>query len=427
MHFNSEEGVSLFFDAVDSLEEEYDYSKSTDWDDTPDEIYHLGDAMLNDFDSALSFKSLRAKYELLEYDDDAYREKLTNFIDDPYLSTILNENFEVIIGKKYYNFSVPGVTIVSSDLSNDVINSIRSQGIGYQTNAISLYDLDGNIIARPEDDRAIRLLAWFTQKTYDASGGANVSINMDASSSFITTTQGPNQYLYQCGNYIFRVDWGDGSFSATTSGSTWQATASHYYKSDVVGSGQCQTYNIKVTATKQGDCHTIWPDIFILDQQVLSYNALNIQICNISCFKGKHRTERNLEFDYGGKRYKIRGEVQQLTQATFVGWSQSKIWGRITFYKRKSNGRFKKAKPPVNMTAQILGTVYNTDCANATTFESSRTNGHRREFKVKYKPGFALTTSRNDYYPVLGNFKVVLGYSGGQEISQTLGNVKLWD
>ena len=424
LHFSSQKAVSLFFDEVDSLETEYDYSNSTDWDDTEQEIYHLGDAMLNEFDSVLSFKSLRANYERLEYNDENFQEKIKNFIDDPYLPIILNENLEVVVGNKYYNFSVAGITIESSDISLDVINQIRVNGIRYINDAVTLYDIDGNVISRPNDDRSIRVMDFFFRKEY-TNQALNVEINVFVGSNYIEDYTGLNAYLYQCRQWEYTINWGDGT-STVTSSDDYMQNFAHSYNKDVIPQGECSSYNITVTVKKiTADCYTIFPDIFILNSTVLVGNTLSIPVCNINCFFGKRRTTRNYEFEYEGTRYRIRGEVQQ-NSSPFFAWTQPKIWGRITFYKKRG-GRFKKSKPPVSLTATILGTVYDIDCTNATKFEESRTNGHRREFKVKYKPHFPLTTYQYDFYPVFGNFKAVMGYSGSQEISQTLENVKLWD
>ncbi|HMU47995.1 MAG TPA: hypothetical protein PKC72_16605 [Chitinophagaceae bacterium] len=432
LSFRTMEDYDFFIKSVDLMEDLWKYD-NVDYEETPYEIFHLGDESLNAFDSALNFSSLRNKYELNEFNDPNWIDTASLYVEDDDYQIVLNLDHEVKIGEKYYKFINDNIIAEIND-NSATLDSVRAMGVFTPGSNFRLYDqLNGTIVSTPE---------WveITQGCTDYHLGVSASFGTflsNGNARWRLNTMNINPLTASQSNYYsnvkarYTVDWGDGNIQILEGYFGLANIFSHVYQYPLTGY-QDKTITVSCQLITQSnpsggylnliqDCPDL-PNIIFISRITVRLDSYNYPDCLsgriIRDFNGVTRL-------VNGELYRVDCKLKQVTEtAGFIfNWQRPKIVATIVFRKLK-NGKWKKKKSLGELILNLRGNVYrNYDCTNLFyTINETKTKNKKKKIKLsilgkvgtyEYFPSSILT---HRYLPIAINADYIWKYNNNQVI-----------
>ena len=365
----------------------------TDYEDTPMEVYHLGEESLNALDSALGFQSLRNKYELNDFYNYEWKDTASIIVEDDDRLIVLNELNEVKIGDKYYKYVANNLI---AEINNDIntLDSVRVFGILTPGFNLRFFDENEGVFTKP---------SW-TEETqgcveFNLALAASYSSRVNSTSArwgmqaFVMnplTGSNPSRYKNVKANYT--VDWGDGLVETFIGYfGLFNNYFYHVYQYPTTGFIG-RTITVRCQIIQQAN-----PSPGYLDLIQNCSNLANIIFTSTTtiilnsgnypdCLKGRIvRQFSGLETYVGGTKYRVDCKLKQVgTHNGFIfNWQVPKIGATIVFQKLKNN-KWKKTKSIGQITLNLRGNVNTSaNCSNI-FYTISETKTKNKAQKIKF-------------------------------------------
>ena len=434
LQFASMEDYHSFSIAANLMENHWLYPEK-DFEDTPDEIYHLGEESFNAFDSVLSFKSLRSIYEFNDFNNNNWRDTASIYVEDDDIQIVLNELNEVKIGNKFYKY-VSNFIVAEIDNNIQTLDSTRVLGIFMSGSNIKFYGELENGQIKPEWGEIIQ----GTQGCPDFRLVLNSGISSMVSPTLIkhslrtwvmnpVTGNRPRNYRDVMGTYT--IDWGDGVVESFVGELGRPNDFYHIYQYPSIGFIN-RTITVKFQLIQQQNPSSGYLEIIskcpdLLTTPLISNLVIKLDSYNYpDCLTG--RMIREFSFDIrivNGISYRVDCKLKQVSESAgfILNWQRSKVAATMVFRKLK-NGKWKKTKSLENMTLILRGNVYeNIDCSKLFyTINETRTRNRKKKVKLRilgkvgteiYFPS-AIRTNKN--LPIAINADYIWKYNNGQTI-----------
>lgn len=416
LYFISQSDYENYIKAANLMEDLWIYS-NIDFEDTPDEIYHLGEESLNAIDSLFAFRSLRGLYELNDFNNHEWRDTAAIYIEDDDMQIVLNELNEVKIGDKFYKYVSNNIMAEIND-NLPVLDSVRVFGIFTQSPNIKYYDEEsaaeitpdrGEIVEGTQSCAEFQVLLNAHVSSYISPTAIKWSLNTRVSNP-VTGTR-PNRYRDVKG--IYTINWGDGTienFVGELGNSNYYYHIYQYPQSGFIN----RTITVSFTLIQQQNPSTGYLEIInncpnLTTSVLSSFQIIELETFNYpDCLTG--RIIREFVGDQrivNGKTYRVECKLKQVTerQGFIILWQQPKIAATIVFRKLK-NGKWKKTKSLEGLTLNLRGNVYeNYNCASLFyTINETKTKNKKKKIK----------------FVILGKLGTQLYFPSGFRTSKTL-------
>ena len=274
---------------------------------------------LDYMETILGYSSLRTSYNQKEELDENYIENLDFYIGNPYYQTVFNEYHELWVGNDIYKYV--GNDLLATAPNNDLttILDMRARNGVFRPGVTVFNEAKQEVVTQP-----VAPPCFFTLEEFKDPVAPNDLVKIrirgiDANGNNIPFCSG-----------TLTINWGDGIVEGPTPGSIGIHT--HQYSVPI---DNCITPNITVTFTPTscGTCSfTMVQDI------IISRCGPNTR----RCIEGKNNGRKVWEeyFTDNGDNFRLIGIAGYDTfQRTF---RRPHIWTRLTSYKQKNNGRWKK-------------------------------------------------------------------------------------
>ncbi len=429
LEFLAVQDYDNFIKAANLMEDLWIYSE-IDYEDTPDEIYHLGEESFNALDSATGFTSLRGIYELNDFYNSSWRDTAMVYVEDDDIQIVMNQQNEVKIGDKYYKYITDNVLSKISNLT--MLDSVRAFGVFTNGRNVVHFDEETGLeVPEPEDGPVAEGCGDFYLSVSGIIGsyprwGLNVMV--------MNPVTGNQPSLYSNVKANYTVDWGDGSVENFVGYFGLVNHFNHDYQYPSSGfvnrtiSVTCQIISQSPPSTGYSNlinnCAGL-PGIVFTGTTTIKLESYNYP----ECMSGRIIREFNgNEVNVQGTWYRLACKIKQVS--TFAGfiieWRRPKIVTTAIFQKFK-NGRWKKTKSLGDIKLTVRGEVYRdfscTDIFHTINFPSTKKK--KKKIKVKFLgiPGTSffyppnIRTHRN--LPTAINVDFVWKYNNNQV---TVGN-----
>jgi hypothetical protein len=412
-----------FIKAAGLMEDLWTYSK-IDYEDTPDEIYHLGEESLNSLDSLLGFSSLRHKYELNEYYNYDWADTASIYVDDEDYPTVLNTDYEVKIGTKYYKYLSNSILAIVHNGSIQTLDSLRVFGFFMPRSNVTLYNEEVQSYETPNEifygeggcDNFV--LYGFASNVTPQNPGTtqwNVRLNF---SNFYNQSSTSQPSLAVLADYT--INWGDGNIETFRDRYRSPAIKFHTYSQSIPVGGSV-TKNISISCTvvnPQADCclllfHCpgIANEIFTASTNV----TLSIPPDPGDCLdKNIKRKFYGAQLSVNGKAYRLYCKLKQKSDPQ-IGFSH--VTATVIFEKQKTNGSWKKANSISTIGLNLRGKIYNDySCDNVFgTLNNSEWRNKKKKLKIKDNNVTSSFRSRKSL-PNAINADFIWTYNNGQTL-----------
>jgi hypothetical protein len=352
LSFSTEADYNNFVIAANLMQSLWKNSEMA-YEDTPLEVYYLGEESFNAFDSAMSFQSLRSLYELSDFNDENWRDTLGVYVEDDDKQIVLNDLSEVKIGSKYYKYVTDNLMAEIGDLAT--LDSVRLWGVlATQGNNLRFYDEQYNTITplgewlelvQGCNDFNLNLVGHFTSYVNPTSN--KWTIGTMVRNPVINTNSTQNKNIKA--NYT--VDWGDGVVQTFVGyfglinyfTHIYQYPSSGFINRNITVSCQIipQSNPSQAYLNVLANCPSVTSTIFT-SSTVIKLETFNYP----DCLGGRIVREfAGIEHTVGGTRYRVDCKLKQVsTHSGFiVAWQQAKIATTVVFRKFHNN-RWKKTK-----------------------------------------------------------------------------------
>lgn len=392
LKFPSSDDYFKFIEAANLMERLWIYPEK-DFEDTPFEIYHLGEESLNAFDSAIDFQSLRHKYELNEFYNYDWRDTAKIYVEDDDIRIVLNENNEFEIGDKYYKYLGNSIVAEIND-SEPVLDSVRALGVFVNSPDVSIYNEQTDSITSPVWGKP-QGIQGCTDFRIGLSAGLSSYVNPTSSKWSINTEvlspvsgTHPNRYRNVKGSYT--IDWGDGTIDNFTG---YFTDINYYYHIYQYPSAGYLNRSITVTCklVKQpnptpeylellANCDQL-RDIIFTATKTISLESYNYP----DCLKGRILREFiGVDKFVNGVHYRTECKLKQVTRAGgfIIRFQRPKIEAVVTFWKVK-NGHWRGAKSPKKLWITMRGNVYKPFSCSDLFYTINYSVAENRSRKVK--------------------------------------------
>ena len=390
LSFASMNDYNSFIMAADLMENLWKYP-DTDYEDTPLEIYHLGEESLNAFDSALGFQSLRNKYEANDFYNSDWKDTASIIVEDDDRQMVLNELCEVKIGNKYYKY-VSDYMIAEINDNINTLDSVRIFGVLTPGRNLRFFDENEGVFTKPQWTEITQGCADFNLAL-----SANLSSRVNSSSyrwgintSVLNPLTGshPNRYTNVRASYT--IDWGDGSTenfigyfgSVNFFYHIYQYPTTGYIGRNVTVSCQIiQQSNPSPGYTDLIQNCTNLTNIVFTSTATIILNSENYP----DCLKGRIvRQFSGIEKYIGGTKYRVDCKLKQVgTQdGVIFNWQSPKIGATIVFQKLKNN-KWKKTKSIGQLILNLRGNVNTSSNCSILFYTINETRTKNKAQKIK--------------------------------------------
>ncbi len=383
---------NLFIKAADLMEELWQYP-DIDYEDTPLEIYHLGEESLNAFDSAMNFKSLRHRYDLNEFYNHEWSDTAAIYVEDEDYQVVLNEGGEVKIGDKFYKYIANNLAGIVRNNNSNALKRLRENGIFTNTPDVSFYNEDNQEFvtpAGPGETEVTHSCSDFTpisaaNNLTPISSTANqweVELNTDV---FYTRTSSQigDDYRHVKANY--RVDWGDGTITNFVGYFVYQNRVRHIY-SQVLAPGTSVQKTITIT------CQVINPDPVFVNTcgSIGAMIFTSTAIVTLSTPATQDCLNKTIKRKFFGKSQPVNGIEYRLEcklkQKISPVIGESHVKATAIFTKRKNN-KWKTVISIGNIGLKLKGDVFKEQTCSELHKHLNDSDSKNKRRKIKLKTG----------------------------------------
>ena len=396
-------------------------SSGIDYEDTPQEIYHLGEESLNALDSVLGFQSLRTKYDLNEYYNHDWADTASLYVEDDDYQIALNQNHEIKIGSKFYKFIFNSIVAIVNNNNTAALDSVRLYGIFAVNADILYYNEETGLYEDPskqEGTGGTQSCSNFNPRSF-ATPHYSLSQNWVDLATFLQYTSPLSGYPqnYRSVKGYYTIDWGDGVVESFTGYLIEVNYFKHIYQWPVTGSVvknitvRCQLipqsnptngYNLLIQ-----DCPDLLNIIWTITTTV-KLDSFNYPDCMNNSIR---REFMGIERTVNGTRYRLECKIKKSKNPVF--WSPS-IKATAKFTKLKNN-KWKNTKSLNDMILTVRGSVFRTYDCNQSWLEINRTVIKSRKNKIKNRHSnliYGVYTKRN--LPSAINVDFIWKYNNNQ-------------
>lgn len=421
--FTSLADYDLFIKSIDLMEDLWRYS-DVDYEDTPLEIYHLGEESLNAWDSAMNFQSLRYKYELNEFYNYDWADTASLYVDDDYYPIVLNQNSEFKIGAKYYKFIFNDIIAIVDNNNFGALELVRQRSIFARNPDIQFFSEELSRLMDPEETGGsggaggtlgcnnFEIYGFAKNITPPLPGTTQWTVRLLFSGFFnIGTTS-----ILPCVLADWQINWGDGTIETFTDRFQNPTIRFHTY-SQSIPQGGAVTKNISITCRIIDPCTDPLISFNCPTITSLVFNANTSVILAIppppdNCLdKNIKRKFYGAQLSVGGKTYRLHCKLKQKPNSP-IG---PHVTTTVIFEKQKANGRWKKTKPVFSMDLKLRGKIYNEETCNNVyhTMNHSKSTTHQKKLKIReYNVTLNFRSRRN--LPEAINADFIWYYNNGQ-------------
>lgn len=392
LSFQSMAAYDSFSKAVSIMEDNWNYS-DIDYEDTPEEIYHLGEESLNAFDSAMGFQSLRHKYDLNEFYNHDWIDTATLYVEDDDYQIVFNQNHEVKIGGKYYKYLNNIIISVVNNSNYDALQTVRREGIFAHHPDISYYNEETGTNENPP----------FVDPEIKTEGCGEFS-PLSHATNLTPLTSTSNQWEVELSTDVYwdrdvsilgfdftnvlanySINWGDGTTTNFIGFFVYPNRIRHTY-SQLIPPGNSVIKNITVSCQVINPAHFMTVTCGSIGAMVFNSSSsvtLSTPAIGDCMFQNVKREFKGNPQTTGGKEYRLECKLKQKTNP-IMGFPHIKTIA--TFTKKKGN-KWKNCKPISSVILRLRGDVYNEyTCSvlfETLNFEKSTTK--KKTLKIKTK------------------------------------------
>jgi hypothetical protein len=396
LSFATMNDYDLFIKATTLMEDWWKYSRE-DYEDTPSEIYHLGEESLNALDSALAFRSLRHKYELNEFYNYNWADTAAIYVDDDDYQIVLNENNEFKAGDKFYKFISNNIIAVVSNSNLQALDLVRKfdivathVDIRYYNEETGLYEDPG----KPDGPTGTAGCADFSMITNvnnltPLSSTANQWEVELKTSVFYNYPSSQGNINFSPVTATYSVNWGDGT-STNFSGTFITVNRIRHTYSQTLMPGTSAIKNIVV------NCQLIFPQTSsgalnillsacpeLIGRMFATTSPITLTTPAIEdCMSGSiKRKFYAAQLVVGGKEYRLFCKIKQKS-APGIGFAN--VVATEVFEKKKTGG-WKKSKPISKLFLNLRGKIYreNTCSDLFKTLNHSKSTSSKSKLKIR--------------------------------------------
>ena len=382
------------------IERSFSIENDVDSEDTPQEIYHLGEESLNALDSALGFKSLRSQYELNEFKDYDWVDNTDLYVDDEDYQMVLNRNHEVKIGNKYFKAISNNIIAVVNNGNIVALEQLRIYDIFTNNADIQFFNEETGEYENPptiyitsqtaRDCSNYKPLSHVSVLTPLSSAANQWTVQLRTGVYYpVDLPDYPGSYVSIIANYT--VDWGEGTTSSFIapfiSGHT---SLIHVYNQNLPPGGSVQkTINVS--------CQFIYPQSSTprLDKLInecpqlinspFFYSSATFMLTNPAtqdCMeKNIKRKFYGAQLTWGGNTYRLYCKLKQKSDP-FIGFSH--VTSTVIFEKQKGNS-WKKVMPVKSLIIKLRGNIYTENtCSNLYgTMNNVKSTSKKQKLKIR--------------------------------------------
>lgn len=266
LEFTDVNHVKAYLGAIYTLQDNWDYTHESQHEGTPLEFANLGDMALNALDSLTNFHSMRRDYEQQQWSNFDFRDNLINYLGDPEMQSVLDQNNMIVINNHVYKIFNPSQFVVAE---KTIYDSLMNRTYAYEVDGDwancrkrEFRIKDGVLFRVKENQDFDNTTCSFPIDPNDFPFGddpnpdcnfslsSSVADNVDSTYNKVTITNELTLFTgnasTSCSSVSYDINWGDGT-STTTSNST----ATHTYPSVT---DSCDIYTISVTASLSSSC-----------------------------------------------------------------------------------------------------------------------------------------------------------------------------
>ena len=358
LHFNSSDAMSTFYENLKVLSDSWDYSGRGE---TPYDDDFLGDPAITLYYQSIGFRCLQDEYNTLEQDDENYRENVDYYIGSPRKQLLLSSQREIAIGNEIYVDLPMNQQAVISNLSIEGLQDVREKGL-FSAHPDVKYIVKETgerrkLIEEDDDGDGCWTNLYVTKKTF---------VGWDANKLELRLYMSPCTFGGQTPqNVQYTIEWGDGT-------TTYSSQGTHAYATPNFIFGDCHTFNIKITGKLLSACGGC-PAGYTVTR------TFNVTLCPWEdCDNYEGEKERSKTMVVNGTTYKMVSEMG-IDNSVFIPFDWNKeIWAKNTFYRRKSNGKYKKHVPSKEIGVKLYGYFsLQDDCLQ--TYELDKTKVQKKK------------------------------------------------
>lgn len=429
--FEKLEEYEKYTEALDILADHWTYSEE-DYEDHPDEIYHLGDESNNAVDQALNFNSLRYQYELNDFYDSEWEDTASVIVEDIDLVNVMNTDREVKIADKYFKFISTNVYAVISNSDYEALEKVRNFGfsaINYSNvqfiNQVSNQPLTEIYATGQGSCEDFYISIWADILTATP---LNNTWEIELNLATHHTTWGSLTYTPIVGG-TYTINWGDGTVeSFYTDEAQYLKKRRHIY-SDNFAPGVEVLKNISVTFVVQlanwqmlALCPDIVGESYQAEKEVSFINP-------VACLGGYHFNKSHSQsYSIGGILYRLK---YKLIQHGFPsGFNAKSKYKSVAILQKRKNGKWKKIRPLHTVGTKMIGRIYDQEIAiNCTSIREDinleKVASHAK--KVKLNKSFEGATRSSITPPEHLHADYYFTYfSNGVIQTHTISDIKLY-
>ncbi len=399
LSFSSMNDYNLFIKAANLMEDLWRYT-DVDYEETPQEVFHLGEESLNALDSVFGFQSLRAIYDLNEYNNHDWADTASLIVEEDDYQIVYNQNHEVKIGDKFYKNISNNIIAVVSNNNLLALDLLRVYGIFTDNPDVIFYNETTGLYESPSKQEGTGGTQGCPDFRLRSSAGLSSTYINPTSSRFTLNTSVlynlvlpnfPGNYKNVKGQYT--VDWGDGSAIEVFTGYMIIVNYFyHIYQYPAIGS---ITRNITVTCQLISqsnpstgynrllqDCPSL-PSVLFTSATTVTLDSYNYP----NCLEGKIvRKFNTIEHYVNGTKYRAECKLEQVASkgGIIFNFRRPKVVATIVFAKFK-NGRWKNTNSIGELKLILRGNVYRAyDCSDL-FYTINQTKSKNKKKKIKFK------------------------------------------
>ncbi len=397
LSFASESDYNNFIAAANLMERLWQYPK-TDYEDTPEEINHLGEESFNALDSALGFQSLRHKYEINEFYDSDWTDTAYSYLDNDDYTIVMNQDGEVKIGTNYYKYLFDDVITIVNNSNLGALNLVRQRQIFARDPDVHFFNENLGRLMTQEEGGGSGNPPNGTGGTHGCGNFEIYGFASNTTPPVVGTTQWTVRLLFSgfynlgttailpCVKANWQINWGDGTTETFVDNFSSPAIRFHTYTQAIQQGGSvtknisitCQIVNVCTDPLISFNCPNITNLVFNASASVVLAIPPPAEECMGNNIRRKFY---DAQFSVGGKNYRLHCKLKQQPKPA-IGWPD--ITATVIFEKQKGN-KWKKANPVHTMGLILRGKVYSGEVCNVVykTLNYSEWTGRKSKIKLK--------------------------------------------